>query len=260
MLPRAAQPADALLFANAELPRLRSAAHDLSWLLTREYSITAALKLTGDRYQLDARQRIAVRRSACSEQARTHRLARQRDPAQLRGQVLLIDGFNVLTTLEAALGGAVILAGRDGCYRDLEGVHGSYHDGPETRAAVDLLIDYTAFLGISRCSVLLDRPVSHSGALKALLLQICAERGAPWEVILVNNPDRELGSAQECVATADSAVIDPAAGWLNLAREVIARSVRGAWVIDFEEPFVPGSGSQLASVEHDRVEVESSGE
>lgn len=236
MFPRAAQPADAALFAGEGLSRLRSAARDLSWLLTREYSITAALKLTGDRYQLDARQRIAVRRSACSDQSRAHRLARLRDPAQLRGQALLIDGFNVLTTLEAALGGAVILAGRDGCYRDLEGVHGSYHDGPETRAAIHLLIDHTASLGVSRCSVLLDRPVSHSGALKALLLEICAERGAPWEVTLVNDPDRELGSAQECVATADSAVIDAAAGWLNLAREVVARSVPGAWVIDFEAP------------------------
>ena len=237
MSPRTAQPADAFLFAGEGLARLRAAAHDLSWLLSREYAITAALKLTGDRYQLDARQRTAVRRSSCSDQARAHRLARQRDPAQLHGQLLLIDGFNALTTLEAALGGAVILGGRDGCYRDLEGVHGSYHDGPETRAAVDLLIDYTAFLGVSRCSVLLDRPVSHSGALKNLLLEICGERGAPWEVTLVNNPDRVLGSAQECVATADSAVIDAAGGWLNLAREVIARSVPGAWVIDFEADF-----------------------
>jgi hypothetical protein len=88
---------------------------------------------------------------------------------------------------------------------------------------------------------------------------MCAERGASWEVTLVNNPDRELGSARECVATADSAVIDAAAGWLNLAREIIDRSVPGAWVIDFEEDFAPGSGSPLASVEDDGVEVESSG-
>lgn len=250
MLPRAAQPADAVLFVGEGLARVRSAAHDLSWLLSRDYAITAALKLTGDRYQLDARQRIAVRRSACSDQARAHRLARRRDPAQLRGRVLLIDGFNVLTTLEAALGGAVILAGRDGCYRDMEGIHGSYRDVPETRAAFDLLIDYTAFLGVGRCSVLLDRPVSHSGALKALLLEICAERGASWEITLVNDPDRELRSAQECVATADSAVIDAAAGWLNLAREIIVRAVPGAWVIDFEEPFMPGSGTTPLSGEY----------
>ncbi|MEP7119447.1 MAG: DUF434 domain-containing protein [Byssovorax sp.] len=237
MLPRAAQPVDAVLFVGEGLARVRAAAHDLSWLLSRDYSVTAALKLTGDRYELDARQRIAARRSACSDQARARRLALLRDPASLRGQVLLVDGFNVLTTLEAALGGAVILAGRDGCYRDMEGIHGSYRDVPETRAAVDLLIDYTASLGISRCSVLLDRPVSHSGALKALLLEICAERGASWEVSLVNDPDRELRAAQECVATADSAVIDDAVGWLNLAREIIARSVPGAWVIDFGADF-----------------------
>ena len=47
-----------------------------------------------------------------------------------------MDGFNVLTSIEAALAGGVILAGRDGCYRDMASMHGSYRKVEETRPAI----------------------------------------------------------------------------------------------------------------------------
>ena len=50
-----------------------------------------------------------------------------------RGRGLWIDGYNVLTTVEAALAGGVILVGRDGCYRDMASMHGSYRKVSETR-------------------------------------------------------------------------------------------------------------------------------
>ena len=50
--------------------------------------------------------------------------------SELAGSDLLIDGFNVLTTIEAALGGAVVLACRDETYRDIAGLHGTYRAWP----------------------------------------------------------------------------------------------------------------------------------
>ena len=52
---------------------------------------------------------------------------------------LWIDGYNVLTTIEAALAGAVIIAGRDGCYRDMASMHGSYRKVEETSPAIELI-------------------------------------------------------------------------------------------------------------------------
>ena len=46
-------------------------------------------------------------------------LAQRITPDLLVDQSLLIDGYNLLTTIEAALAGAVILHGRDDAYRDL---------------------------------------------------------------------------------------------------------------------------------------------
>ncbi len=64
---RGPHPEDTQLFAPEYWPRLREATRDLSWLLSRGYASPSALKLVGDRYSLNVRQRIAVARCACGE-------------------------------------------------------------------------------------------------------------------------------------------------------------------------------------------------
>src|SRR5207247_8168 len=118
---RGAHPEDAQLFSAATLPAIREAAIELCWLLSRGYAPTSALKLVGDRHQLAARQRLAVMRSVCSDGALAYRHANRAAEADLVNARVFIDGFNVLTTVEASLGGAVIIVGRDGSYRDLAG-------------------------------------------------------------------------------------------------------------------------------------------
>ncbi len=51
---RGPHPEDRRLFAPEALPRLRAAAGDLSWLLSRGYAPESSLKLVGDRYALAA--------------------------------------------------------------------------------------------------------------------------------------------------------------------------------------------------------------
>ena len=62
-------------------------------------------------------------------------------PSSIAGNELVIDGFNVLTTIEAALGGAVVLVCRDTTCRDIAGIHGSYRKVAETLPALEKLVD-----------------------------------------------------------------------------------------------------------------------
>ena len=119
-------PGDLKWFSGAVRPALGSAASDLAWLLSRGYAEASSVKLVGDRHRLVERQRVAVLRSSCSDQDLASRRARHLDVGQLRGRPIRIDGFNLILTLESALGGGVVLGGRDGCYRDLASVHGTY--------------------------------------------------------------------------------------------------------------------------------------
>ena len=106
----------------------------------------------------------------------------------------MIDGFNVLTTIEAALGGAVVLVCRDTTCRDIAGIHGSYRKVAETLPALEKLVTVLARLGVRRCRWLFDRPVSNSGRIRGLVLEAAAERGADWSVELVDDPDPILAS------------------------------------------------------------------
>lgn len=229
---RGPDPRDADAFGLPARSALRAAVADLSWLLGRDYAPVSALKLVGDRWSLTERQRMAVRRSACSDAALARRARHRAAPEALRGQPLVLDGFNVLTTVEAALGGAVILHGRDGCYRDLMGVHGTYRKVEETAPAVHLVGEVMAALGAGPGLWQLDRPVSNSGRLRGLILDVAQARGWDWKVELVFNPDPLLARSPEIVATADSGILDRCERWFCLARVAIETRVSDARVID----------------------------
>ncbi len=229
---RGPHPQDEILFADDAIPQLRAATGDLSWLLGRTYSMPSALKLVGDRYQLEERQRLAVMRSACSDDAVRLRQSRCLSAEQLSSQTLLIDGYNVLTSVEAALGGGVILKARDGCYRDMASMHGTYRKVAETIPALRLIGEFLASRRVDSCHWYLDSPVSNSGRLKTIMSEVATAEGWNWTIELVQNPDAILAESLQIIATADSAVIDRCQSWINLAREVIAGRIPDARVID----------------------------
>ncbi len=89
--------------------------HDLCWLLDHGYASNSSSELVGNRHHLTSRQRLAVTRCACSTASAQQRRERELAPKNLRGRELWLDGYNILTVLESALCGGVVLLGRDGC-------------------------------------------------------------------------------------------------------------------------------------------------
>ena len=235
------------------LPRLREAVADFSLLLTKGYADKSALKLVGDRFSLTQRQRLAVMRSSCSDQQRRSRLARRVPVEALSGQPIAIDGYNLLITIEAAMSGGLIFQGRDGCFRDLASIHGTYRKVEETIPAVKLIGDFLTEIRAGPTLWLLDSPVSNSGRLKTLLAQIARENDWPWEVRLTISPDAELSSqwtvpssqfSANCqlttvnrqltavVVSTDSVILDACQKWTNLAAAIITRGLPSATVIE----------------------------
>jgi hypothetical protein len=204
----------------------------LGWLLDRDYSLPSALKLVGDRYQLEDRQRLAVMRSACSASQQARRARHRASDDDLNGQRVLIDGYNILTTVEAALAGGVLFIGRDGCIRDLASMHGTWRKVSETRPALTLVGEHLAARGVLECRWLLDSPVSNSGRLKQIIEATGREHGWNWAAELAQNPDVILSVAADIVITADSAILDRCRRWWNLTPELLARRRDAAWLVD----------------------------
>lgn len=235
---RGAHPADQELFGAEALAALRLATADLSWLLSRGYARASALKLVGDRHALRERQRLAVGRAACGDAAREGRQRSCLDPEQMHRRTVMVDGFNLLVSLEAALSGGVLLHCRDGCTRDMSSVHGSYHAVVETDVAITTAGMRLAALGITSAHWLLDSPVSNSGRLAHRIREVAEAHAWPWTVDAVFNPDTALIAAiDEVVISSDAMVIDRAARWFNLAADLILGGQIGTmpWVVDLRD-------------------------
>jgi len=241
---RGADPEDERSFGASRLPILRQVTSDLCWLLDHGYGIASATELVGDRHHLTRRQRIAIARCACSGEAKERRDGHCVAPPQLRGQELWLDGLNVLTSVETALGGGVILIGRDGCCRDVAGIYSHYHKVAETVPALRAIGQLASQWGVTKCQWWLDSPVDNSGRLKGILHEVATEAGWPWQVELVTNPDRVLYATDQIVSSSDHAILDRCQRWINLARQVIDKHAPQARIVDLglEESAQAGGG------------------
>lgn len=229
---RGPAPKDSALFGSAWANKLRAAVADYSLLLTKGYAEKSSLKLVGDRFSLTRRQRLAVMRSACSKQKLAVRKNKEIAIEQIAGQPVFVDGYNLLITIEAAVSGGFIFIGRDGCYRDLASIHGTYRKVTETTPALKLIIDFIESINPAKVKWLLDRPVSNSGRLKKMMEEDLLADNHNWTVEIVTNPDAELISIDEIVVSSDSVVLDGCGRWINLAEEIIRNKIPSAKIID----------------------------
>jgi hypothetical protein len=235
---RGAHPADRELFGADKLPVLRRATSELSWLMGRGYAVVAATKLVGDRYGLTQRQRLAVSRSACTDEQFATRQSRCLPVEEASGKSLIVDGFNLIITVEAAMSLGLLIRARDLCIRDLSSVHGSYRSVEETDRAIRLVGEVLSSIKPARVRWLLDSPVSNSGRLAHRIKEAAAQAEWPWTVETVFNPDKLIETSHDVAVTSDSAILDHAPLWLNLNYHLITRYLSDSWLIDlsFEEP------------------------
>ena len=229
---RGPHPDDAKLFAPDKIPDLRNAVDDFSLLLTKEYADKGALKLVGDKFSLTQRQRLAVMRSACSDRQLASRDQRRVELDNIKGQSLAIDGYNLLITIEAAMSGGIIFKGRDGCFRDLASIHGTYRKVTETIPAVQLIGNFLEKSGIKNALWLLDSPVSNSGRLKTLIGELADQNKWNWEIRLLLSPDAELKKTDLIVVTSDSVILNGCKSWVNLTESIISLCIKNSWIID----------------------------
>lgn len=231
---RGQHPQDASLFGVKNQPDLRRAVSDLSWLRSHGYAEKSSLKLVGDRFRFKERQRKAISRAVCTDAQRTTRKQKLVATKDLKRQSLLIDGFNLLISLEAALSDGIILACRDGCYRDIASIHGSYKNVLETPRAIELIGRAMSDLQLSAAHWYLDSPVSNSGRLKTLLREFAEANQLNWNIDLVFNPDTVLAQTPEIVVSSDGWILDECSQWFNLARYLIDTYIPAAVILPLE--------------------------
>jgi len=211
---------------NPTLQRLRRAASDLRWLLSRGYPREASLTLVGNRYDLPKEWREVLRRGVMVPEVAERRRQKLIGPEGLQGEDVALDGYNVLITLESALKGKVVLEADDGLVRDISGVSGGFRPGGSTEEAVDLILGSLKEWGVRRVLVLLDSPISRSGELASWLRLKMAKRGLEGEARAVPVPEREILGFGGVVCSSDGEVVDRAERVFDLAGFIIRERLR----------------------------------
>lgn len=214
-------------------PTLHLAAPDFLYLLDHTYPRRASLQLVGNRYNLDGLHRHLLHRGVFSREESKKRRSRLLSPDRLVGARLLVDGHNVLITVESALAGRPLIAATDGVIRDVAGISHRYHISSLTREAIDSTLLLLKVYPPRETLFLLDAPIRQSGELAALLRVGLKHLGLPGEAQTVKVPETDLLDHQALVATSDSAVLDRAEQAVDLAGAVIRSLGRPLRMIDF---------------------------
>lgn len=228
---RGAHPNDLKDFSEKHFSALRTATEQLSLLLSIGYPENASLKLVGDHFRLTQRQRMAIKRASCSDFDFEKRTTKQIKPKNLKGAEILIDGFNLLITLETAYSGGYVFEGVDGCFRDQASIHGSYKQVAMTQKAIETVGHFLEKYESGKVYWYFDTPVSNSGRLKVLLYEISTKNNWNWQIELDYNPDNILKASNEIIVSSDAIILNECECWLNLGREIIENEIPKAKLI-----------------------------
>ncbi len=213
---------DPELFNEKFIGILNQAVEHMSWLITRGYGDKSSLKLVGDRFRLRQRQRKALYRAYCTDQARDARKEKELSTRDIVGKNFAIDAYNLLISIESGLAGGLVFACRDGTYRDIASIHGTYRRVEETLPALKLIGRTLKDLGVEKSYWFLDQPISNSGRLGHMMREISDTHSFDWEVELVNNPDKTIAEGQDWISiSSDGWILDNSVSWFNLNRYII---------------------------------------
>ncbi|WP_442266570.1 DUF434 domain-containing protein [Tenacibaculum sp. ZS6-P6] len=224
---RGKEGSDDRLFGQEFMQRkIKGAVFDMSFLLERGYGEASSCELVGNRYKLNKRQQQAIKGMSAAASAVKNRKEKQISKENLIGKEITIDGFNQIILLESILSNAYVFEGKDGAYRDLSSLHGTYKSVNQTEEAIRLIGDFFQKYKVKKVVWVFDQPVSNSGRMKTKLLTIAEKYHYNWEVILENNPDKVIANSEFVAITSDAWILDRTSIWFNLIAELLPKNYK----------------------------------
>lgn len=205
--------------------KLTEPAHDIRYLLARGYSISAAIRFVSDHYRLTESERHILVRVVRPPEVATARREKRLACADINGRDVLIDGYNVLITVESMLKDEKLWLGDDGFIRDTRGVFRNYNNTDTTYRAVDKILSFLSEYSVRSVNILLDTQMSKSGQLARYIDNRLSEYSLNGNVRTSRHVDFDLKNAGAgvVVATADGVVIDAAGEVIDIAACLMER-------------------------------------
>ncbi len=187
------------------------AAREYLWLLSQGYPQKASLKLVGDKFSLTGELRQVLYRGVAA--TTTAKSRKEKIGNVTKGDLVLIDTYNVLFTVNNYLLGKHLFLCNDGMLRDAGEMRGRIVNKPQFARSVSMMLDVLQeWTGITFIHFL-DEPVSHSGQLSKELSNTMERLGIKGQSHVVKDPDRMLiDEKSDAICSSDGAIIDHYSG------------------------------------------------
>ena len=219
--------------ADLNQKALKLAAADFLYLLDHEYPRSASLQLVGNRHNLDRLHREILHRGVFAREEAKQRRNRLVGPEELVNRKLLVDGHNVIITIESRFAGRPLIAANDGFIRDVAGISHRYRISPLTHEAIDNIFRLLHNHPPSETLFFLDAPIRQSGELAAILRTALKRWNLTGDAQALKVPEKELIGGKGIVASSDSAILDGVEQGFDLAAVVIKSLPQQGHLIDF---------------------------
>ncbi len=200
---------------------LKEPVHDLRFLLDRSYNKDPAIRIVADKYRLTKKQRNFLLRAIFSKkEAAEHR---KKLTANVRGKDLIVDGYNVLITVESFLKKKELFLSDDGFVRDVSATFGKYRISRTTPKAMERILNALKAHHPGSVTFIFDSQVSKSGELCRMFRENMSETGIQGDARTSENADYTIARAKKIVCTSDRAIIKKAEKVLDLAGNITLR-------------------------------------
>jgi hypothetical protein len=181
----------------------------------------AALDLTGNRYNLNALERMLLSRGLFGRREALARRAKRKMGCSWQREFLVVDGHNVHITIESFIEGRPLLKANDGALRDLAGQSYRFRPTESSAMARDMLIAFFEKFTPREVLFLFDEPMSRSGELAASYRDALASARIAGTARATPVPEHEIPYTDCVAASSDGAVLDSSTKWMDLACRVI---------------------------------------
>ncbi|MFW5820769.1 MAG: DUF434 domain-containing protein [Bacteroidota bacterium] len=188
---------------------LKNAINDYRFLLNRNYSQKASIKLVGDRYMLKREERSILYRGVSGEESA--RLRKSKLTELLSEKKIYIDTYNILFTIGNYLNGRPVFISDDGFLRDAGELRGRFTRKKLLLRIVDILKDFFLKYSRNEYNLFLDQPVSNSGELAVNFNQFFRQNDLRGKAETCESPDYEIvkyAMENDIVCSSDSVIIE----------------------------------------------------
>jgi hypothetical protein len=194
---------------------------DIRYLLDRGYPGKGAITFVCNHYCLDIKWRYIFTRVVFDKDTIKSRREKTVKCEDLKEEVVLVDGYNVLIGVESALKGEPVYLCDDGFFRDIRGLFRNYRcSGLTERAINEILGVFTGFTP-SNVEFFFDSQISKSGEMSRWVDMKLKDAGLTGGARTSRHVDYDLKQSNGIIATADGSIIDEVAKAVNIQAFVL---------------------------------------